>query len=59
MTARSADDDGSATRQFNVLVVEDNTELLNLTATCTEWYHIYRATNGLEALNSLAGERST
>lgn len=55
--SKEADDDGSATRQFNVLVVEDNTELLNLTCDALhEWYHIYRATNGLEALNVLAGE---
>ena len=55
--SKETDDDGSATRQFNVLVVEDNTELLNLTCDALhEWYHIYRATNGLEALNVLAGE---
>lgn len=54
---QDATDDGAATRQFCVLVVEDNTELLNLTCDALhDWYHVYRATNGLEALNVLAGE---
>ncbi len=55
--SRETPGDGAATRQFSVLVVEDNAELLSLTCDALhEWYHIYRATNGLEALNVLAGE---
>ena len=50
-------DEGDSTRQFSVLVVEDNAELLGLTCDALGgWYHVYKAANGVEALNVLAGE---
>ena len=50
-------DDGDDTRQFSVLVVEDNAELLGMTCdVLRDWYRVYKAANGVEALNVLAGE---
>lgn len=50
-------DDGNDTRQFSVLVVEDNAELLGMTCDALhDWYRVYKAGNGVEALNVLAGE---
>lgn len=50
-------DDSEGTRQFSVLVVEDNAELLGMTCEALhDWYRVYKAGNGVEALNVLAGE---
>lgn len=45
------------TRSFSVLVVEDNAELLSMMCEAMhDWYRVLRASNGVEALNVLAGE---
>lgn len=44
----------TAAKGFYVLLVEDNAELLNLTAeTLQQWYHVIKATDGVEALREL------
>lgn len=49
----------SSTKDFCILIVEDNTDLLNMMRdTLRQWFRVLKATNGVEALNVLAGENA-
>lgn len=50
-----ADDEGCAdTRKFTLMIVEDNADLLNLTASqLRKWYRVVTAENGVDALGQL------
>ena len=48
------DEPNKTSRNFNILLVEDNADLLNMTCeSLQKWYHVFKAGDGAEALSVL------
>jgi signal transduction histidine kinase/ligand-binding sensor domain-containing protein/DNA-binding response OmpR family regulator len=48
------DEPSSTSRNFNILLVEDNVDLLSMTSdSLQKWYHVLKASDGVEALRVL------